>query len=929
MAEPIIQGAQGALDIYGGIEEDRPEQIVSGLQQDAAAYVQWTQSLQQQAYNAAYDDAVAAAIEWGATVPEAQLAGQQAGEAAMSEVAGSSASETIGQWLPFIGLGLSAWDIAEHGANPYNVSALAASAFTTGVGMIGGAGAATAAGPIVGAGMAFVTAPMIISDIQGSHHAKHGRKYVEWQQPNLEEVGRDGDWVYLYDNAYNEDYVNYKYPRVYRYNTKTNELQYTTAVKTNAERYYKTKRRGHNLRDPYWDVGSPTQEFLTADEVRSLISGEGEVPTTIIRVPGNNRPFDREDNPEEVYAKHGIIERIDEDVRRWNYYRVNIDSDLVGKYGFGPYTGEFKWETFDPSQPLLHRGGEDSPIRLLFMNTPALQAQIFDLAIAPNHPELVPSVDNGWNEVTIDGRKYFEKDGLIADFAGDHAGEITGYVDPDTGEAYYIAIEGRTRIHEGEGVRDKEIEHSPIGTVENWDELKINSWNDWSNGNELEGLTGIESPNVQVSIPETQSSSPSWLSAINFADTIISGVSEVSNLIDNGSAVSGDNGGMTVDPGAYSEPFSQDQSAYIDPWQEPGSIDPTLSTIDQGQGVVDYSGGMSVNPTSTQDPWAYDQSSYVDPITIDDMDPGLSIDLGGNVIQGGGDMASADNSGNGWWDWLKGNWQDVGNLVVSGAAAFSGGDETLSGTEMTAQEPGPYPDRGYELWSLWVDGVLDGWNGQNLGELYQGRQDYLDQQFGVYGGELGTQAGILSGDINRLGQEYRGENIRARDAYLDALASAPLPYYEAQDRAKASPIRFSFGGQPVGNAMMMGGVNLAKERMSTDVNLAERGYGARRETAQGLYDTGMDVAGRRFATNMLVPEATWAWAQQSPPQSAQLQTLDDLKGTSMTLQGLRYGIPTQTTSAELDRPGPTFFERFGNFLDLATKGKSLFDKKEE
>lgn len=166
-----------------------------------------------------------------------------------------------------------------------------------------------------------------------------------------------------------------------------------------------------------------------------------------------------------------------------------------------------------------------------------------------------------------------------------------------------------------------------------------------------------------------------------------------------------------------------------------------------------------------------------------------------------------------------------------------------SASQKTSQQPGPYPYGGEAIW-----------------------EEYLARKFGDtgrgYEGELALkeqQQDWLAENLGNVWNEYEGGFQNSVNQYLSDLGSI-------------SPVGISLGGQPVGN--------LIPQRPQ---ELAAKQHAAR---------TNLPMQKLAFMEKHL---PTFA------PQNPELSFLQGLEGLGLGIQGMRYGIPTQRTSANVDQ----------------------------
>jgi len=277
--------------------------------------------------------------------------------------------------------------------------------------------------------------------------------------------------------------------------------------------------------------------------------------------------------------------------------------------------------------------------------------------------------------------------------------------------------------------------------------------------------------------------------------------------------------------------------------------------------------------------------------------------------------------------------------------------ETTNQSQDVSRKPGPLPPGGEEAWNRYMEylfgappssyqATIEGRtfdilptgtiyeNGKDTGYKVQG-QDVISPD-GQSIAKVDLSAGKITGlngvdvplvEIKQptyLSQALRGANdYRAREAELyqgalrenikpvssamDSVTAAEKGAEKAIDVAKARPIKFYWGGKPVGNIMMQGGINAERQRMDMRSNLVNQEQ-------------------QRLANNMLAPAAKYDFAQKQTPYDPYMKSLGVVGDAAMKMQGLAYGLPgysqsvTATNTAKVPEPSPQ--SQMSSWIDL-------------
>lgn len=286
---------------------------------------------------------------------------------------------------------------------------------------------------------------------------------------------------------------------------------------------------------------------------------------------------------------------------------------------------------------------------------------------------------------------------------------------------------------------------------------------------------------------------------------------------------------------------------------------------------------------------------------------------------------------------------------------FGGGGQEVESTQKV--EPGPYPDRGEEVWDAFMDKllgtpeqVISGGPPSDLSEqlntlsgdiallrqlkdadipgvvkdssgrirqIVPNRSEQARQLFDQYGTSLigmdlnkqleelqAQEAELIKGieegfprkvipGTSGIGEKIQDQYDWLRDqhgTYTGAMRETQKPVLKAISDAYSSPINIQFGGNPIGSLMMRGGINMR------DLERKER---------------------------MTVPNEEWMFAQQLPKHAAAMKEFDLLRDIAGQLQGLRYGVPSQSSSQTVSQP-LDILGGVGNLVEAGTGAYDLF-----
>jgi hypothetical protein len=665
----LLGGAQGALGMYQGLREGDLEQIAQGTYQGLGVYSAYSSMAMEQAFQ----QGLQAAAEMGLTGTAATQYANQAAQNAQMAGAGS-----IGSWLPYIGLGLSAYDFLKDPSyeGAWHIANFAGMAF---------AGPAAPIFAVLGA----LTLGVQYYSSQKNKHKKH---YIYWHTPVLDVVGQDDNgWTYLYD---------------------TNSSLTDEGVRFGTDAAYQASYgRGF--------TGGPKRGFFLRYN------------------PATNE-----------------LQRIKG--------RINSKED------FEKYFSSDEWETVDLSENWNERTNTDP----VLFDPSAFQSEIYNKILIPQGYVEKPSVESGWQPVTVGGKEYLmNQDGYLAD-AG--SGYLLGAVNPEDGQVLdFYGTKGRDRIRKddrGKFSKDSEIQQGSrtyLGDIDNWDQVKQSL------------------PQLPVSKGGVFGQPPTDANALL--------------------------GGST-------QPVATAGSGI------PGSSDANFLIPSQGvQPQTNSLGTSSALPTLPEQSTTSQPLQNMMPQSFLGSTPYPSSFLG---------LAGSTGSNN-----------------MS--------DNNISGEAKQIKTPGPLPAGGEAIWEMFLNNVFGSPGGGQpsyLAQALSGQQQYLDQQ---------------------------------NQQYVDAIKQNAQPVNQAIDTAKANPINISFGGKPVGNVMMTGGMGAEQQRM---------------------------------ATNMLAPAAQWEYAQQNTPYTAFMQYADILAKAGMGVQQLAYGIPSQDTNMTYEGPEQSTMSKVGGWLNIVETG---------
>lgn len=508
-----IGAAGGASNIAGGVQEGDIGQTVGGVRKTLGAYVAASSIVSGRAAEAAYK----LAIEQGLDQYAATLAAQESGKNAT--LAGS---QSIGEWLPFIGVGLALWNIAENGLTWGSGAGLAASAAPFALTAMGANPYALTVGLPVALQLSF-------SAWRDKEKWEKGRKHVYFQNSEVTPVGQDAEgWTYLRLSSgaepegfeFGDKVTDTGLSIMLRYNPETNELQQVNGYQptyTNKEgreavrEHYKLSEEGYgkgvslsdraaDLTPEEWTKVYTEGGFVFRDEKVQFISkrrGRQYINKSFIYAKDGvfDIPEDwinQADYPDskswkefmarggldtnKVHYSHGIDGKGNRKIYR-HEYTGGRDEGLL--YGWKqtevpivnlPDMNSYNWGAFDPSKP-ISVGHQKRHI--LLWNTKQLQSSIYNNVLVPQGlaPQITPQTE-GWQQVTSGGNTYLTDGINVADMEG----KIFATVNNETGAIQDLNITGGWRFDSKfESPRnDKPPPYNVLGTVDNWDSYSFN-----------------------------------------------------------------------------------------------------------------------------------------------------------------------------------------------------------------------------------------------------------------------------------------------------------------------------------------------------------------------------------------------------------------------------------------------------------------------
>jgi len=473
---PTLGGAGAALGLYGSAKSGDPEQIAGSAYQGLGAYTAASEALAQRAFQEALKKATEMGLSGTAATQYANQAAQDA------QLAGSS---SIGSWLPYIGLGLSAYDFLKDPSHEgaWNVANFAGMAF---------------AGPMAPM-YAALEALTLGVQYYSSQKNKHKKHYIYWHTPVLDVVGQDDEgWVYLYD---------------------------TNSSLTDEGDKFGTDEEINALKSGQQSDYSRLEDVDSGERLAAYYSSFGRNITSNPMQQGRQNFMPKEEFDEAFDIERGFLLRYNPATNKLQRIegRINSEED------FEKYLSSGEWKDVDLSQNWNERTDADP----VLFDPSALQSEIFNKVLIPQGYVDKPSVESGWQPVTIGDKEYLmNQDGYLAD-AG--SGYLLGAVNPEDGQVLdFYGTKGKDRIRKddrGKFSKDSEIQQGGrayLGYIDNWNQAKqfLSNRSDdvsslYGNGDEgdvsatpqsmgLPGFTNPFNPNQQtISGTEGQTETPS------------------------------------------------------------------------------------------------------------------------------------------------------------------------------------------------------------------------------------------------------------------------------------------------------------------------------------------------------------------------------------------------------------------------------------
>ncbi|MEA2036503.1 MAG: hypothetical protein U9O94_03280, partial [Nanoarchaeota archaeon] len=448
------------------------------------------------------------------------LQGTAATQYANSTIGPASTSvNTVSKILPFVGAGLSVYDIAKSGPNIYNVGGAMGGAGAGIAGMAGGS-AGLAALPF-----ALVGGAVAIHSWRKSQKYKHGRKYMFYQNTNVTPVKTEGDWVYLRLSEGHQPksfgWTDGEYDTgltyMFRYNTKTNKIQTTRGYQpsfTNKDSYKDSSRWNVITQKKDKWKGKPQIETdlkkahpdLTIDDYKNLYKNNQALTVTKDMVFHSKRRGGQESkNKIVIYARdknfavpEGAINggrltgsnlkkmnrhsyrNFDKNKNYLVYYTNKKNQRVFYEYSFDkhghrrfsksnamivymPKLGEKKWH--DISQEPISSGKDNR--HQLFWNIPQLQASIYNTVLAPRgFVEKITPQSEGWKTITSGGKQYLSDGKNVANMDG----SIIGKINTETKSIESLNMSGAWRFDKDfkKPRNDAPAPYDKVGTIDNW-----------------------------------------------------------------------------------------------------------------------------------------------------------------------------------------------------------------------------------------------------------------------------------------------------------------------------------------------------------------------------------------------------------------------------------------------------------------------------
>ena len=235
-----------------------------------------------------------------------------------------------------------------------------------------------------------------------------------------------------------------------------------------------------------------------------------------------------------------------------------------------------------------------------------------------------------------------------------------------------------------------------------------------------------------------------------------------------------------------------------------------------------------------------------------------------------------------------------------------------SGKETTKQKPASWDSIGQGSEAIW-DAAIDLIHGNATGNSLQQMiaQDtaakkaasdaYLSEMSGLDSNLISTLTG-LTDKYNTDTSSYLGD-------YTDKIGN-----YETKMNTPA--FYLNMGGNNVG--VQTGGTRSAIQQLT---DMADTLYGNQISNAENQYTKGSTLADTTYGVGSNAAERTQEAAQTYTPNAAALSTLEKLWDMGMQMQGLRFSLPSTTTTGEYT---PSVLQSISDLMSTATDTAALF-----
>jgi len=848
-----LGGAQSGLDIYQGFDEGDPGQVAAGVQQGLGAYNTANTVLIQRAFQQGLQEAAEMGLSGTAATQYANQAAEGAG------LAGAS---SVGEWIPWVGTGLAAYNFAKDpsGRTAFDLGGMAVWAAT-----------GNPAAIVVGVGMG------IFSHFMSKHAqkkwAKNLKPRVSWRNPELETIHIDNEGnYYLQDTGQNQARV------LLRYNPGTNKLEQCTNERLHGDQPADIPETEFRK---LFRQGKEKEAIATLDNI-----GWEEFDPLIYKpkppVFGSNRDKWK---PFVYYNVPSLQAQI--------YNQVLVPSGQVpqSQGDFTPVTLAGKRYWADESGMVFNSGGQ-------IIGNLSEDGNNVNSFVCSSKTSAIN--DDGTVDPILTGKLNREPQG----------GELTDIHAPafmDSEETSILGLPGSISLNRPRNdisVRNIK-EDTRGGTPEDWDKWWLDNYGitfDEGQSGKYYGQFVQNGAYKQFhqwqreqtgSAPYSNSFTPGHPQGELYANDQLIGyvdtrrghtydlegnyLGTVGGFYDDvgslsykeGDSLAIDFGSSQVVPNEAYAPLLSDQPPFAGNIQQqpPGDAgtllprEPSIPSLPATNGDLAPPQQQPPSDTGTLLPGQAEQPTEQPAATDASMLLPQNI-LGHQPTAQQPPALSLSEIADGaqpQTDFLGGTQQPSSLGTLSGIGSIGGNNMSgdTEGTQTQIQAPGPLPAGGAAVWEMYLDNVF--------GSPGAGQASYLAQ--------------ALAGE-----QQYRDAQ---NQQYVDAIQQNVQPYNQAIDAAKANPINISFGGKPVGNVMMGGGMAAEQQRLSA---------------------------------NMLAPQAQQDYAQQNTPYTAFMRYADSLAKAGMDMQRLAYGVPSQTTDASVQVPGQPVSGQVGDWLNIAGSG---------